>query len=47
MKLYLQIVTAQSTVMGDHLHKKDEFMFSYRLSKMKMGSMLQGKIKSQ
>ena len=30
------------TVMGDHLHKKDEFMFSYRLSKMKMGSMLQG-----
>ena len=24
------------SVMGDHLHKKNEFMFSYRLSKMKM-----------
>ena len=30
------------TVMGDHLHKKNEFMFSYRLSKMKMGGMFQG-----
>ncbi len=33
------------SVMGDHLHKKNEFMFSYRLSKMKMGGMLQGQNK--
>ena len=33
------------TVMGDHLHHKNEFMFSYRLSKMKMGGMLNGNTK--
>ena len=33
------------SVIGDHLHKKNEFMFSYRLSKMKMGGMLQGQNK--
>ena len=30
------------TVMGDHMHKKNEFMFSLRFSKMLMDGMLNG-----
>ncbi len=30
------------SVMGDHMHKKNEIMFSYRLGKMKMGDTFNG-----
>ena len=30
------------SIMGDHIHKKNEFMFSYRLMKMEMNDILNG-----
>ena len=41
-ELYMADSHGPISVMGDHIHKKDEFMFSYRFSKMKMNEMFNG-----
>ena len=38
----MQTPTVPISIMGDHTHKKNDFMFSYRFMSMQMNNIKQG-----